>query len=651
MTGSSTGRLLSLDNIRAFERVKGTPADSLNEKVVATVRVLDEKLELEPYIRSILVDANATPHGPAEVADIITPKLAVDAKSVLSAWILKGKSFGTVRPKDVSHQIYRLEKIADLGLAVFAYTGNVLDAAVEQFISTAKRLMCSYVILDAVEIGRLLVAYGYLCPRDGSRITSGRCECGYASEFSPPNILQLEAHGALIEAHSVGQAGGLLVLPTGAGKTRLAAEDAYRSNPSRVLYVAHRQEILDVAQDEFEHVFSGREVVRHTTGSSLLKPGRVNLATIQLLRENLDVVADLGIDYLIVDEFHHAAADSYRSLLHHTNPEFLLGLTATPFRSDQQDILQLCHDNVIVSLDLRRGIEAGVLSPYHYYGCFDDVDYSNIRHNGREYNVRDLERFLIIPERDQAIIEKREELARGKPTLAFCISHRHAQRMAERFNQCGVSAAPYISSTPRAEREDLVDRHRRGELQVLCSVDVLNEGVDLPHVECLMFLRPTESRLLFYQQLGRGLRRHVGKPRCVVVDFIGNFKNAYRVVEYQSLDPAEGESDDERFVKPWDPKSILNLPVGCSVSFDDKVVDIFVEQITDARYANRRNIARILYFEYCRLWRRLGKRPSKKDVDRNCILDSRLYELVYRTWREFEDLVENENPLVGRGGR
>jgi hypothetical protein len=180
----------------------------------------------------------------------------------------------------------------------------------------------------------------------------------------------------------------------------------------------------------------------------------------------------------------------------------------------------------------------------------------------------------------------------------------------------------------------LLDRHKSGETKVLCVVDVLNEGADFPHVECLLFLRPTESKRIFYQQLGRGLRRCVGKSHCIVIDFIGNFQNAYRIPEYQGLMPLEEEGSSASS-GPRNVKDILNLPLGCVVTFDAKVVQLFERQIHDPRFATRHNIGRILIYQYRRLADQLGHAPSRQEIDRSCLLGVRLYELVFGSWPRF----------------
>ena len=628
-----SGRLVRLEEFDCFRSVLMDAPTIVDELVLASVRALDERTELEPTLRSILTDVGDTPHGPAEIVDILTHKLTLNRKSGVAAFILKGKSFPTVRPTHVSHQIYRLEKIEDLSYAVFAATGVILDQAKEQFISTAARVSKAYCLLDANDLGRLLIGFGFLCPLDGLLISSGRCTCGYVPKQRNLNILQEETLKELATSHVLEQSAALVVLPPGSGKTRIAAHDAQAMKSKRVLYVAHTHEILDVAEGEFGGIFGPERVNRLSAVSNARTP-TVDLATIQLLRRHLDRIDPKSYDYVVVDEFHHAAARTYRELLDTLRPGFLLGLTATPFRGDRQQIAELCGDNVVVNYELRSGIELGILTPYHYYGCFDDIDYSKISRTRRGYNIRDLERALVIPERDDAIIAQWRKLAEGTATLAFCCSRRHAKRMSKSLCDAGIPAAAYLGSTPIPERQNLTERLQAGDLQVLCVVDVLNEGADFPFVQTLLFLRPTESARIFHQQLGRGLRRSVGKSHCTVIDFIGNFKNAYKVVEYHGLLPyPEGQETATR--RALTPKSVLNLPLGCRVHFDTRVVELFNQSLSPEN-ATRHNIGRILIHQYARLERHLGKRPTKRDVDRNLLLGRDLYQLVFGSWSAFQ---------------
>jgi superfamily II DNA or RNA helicase len=630
--------ILKVDN---FHQIRSVPPRSVSDDAVDTVRGLDEREEMEPWLQAILHDTNHTPHGPSEIVDILTHKLVVRGQEGLAAFILKGRSFSTVRPSHVSHQIFRLERLDNLDYAIFAASGNVLDEVKEQFISTTTRLNCDYCFLDAHDIARLFIAFGFICPRDGEKIRGGQCSCGYTPANLTSNILQQEALRELSATHDMNQSAGVIILPTGCGKTRVSVLDVKRAESERCLYVAHSHEILESAEEEFLREFPEAEIQRFTSHPTAEALRRVNLITIQSLARNLGVFAHTQVDYMIVDEFHHAAAASYRRAVDTLAPRFLLGLTATPFRGDRQDVLELCNGNVIVLYELRQGIEFGILSPYHYYGCFDDIDYTNIRHNGQRYDIHDLERALIIPERDAGIIAKWCEKAEGKPTLAFCCSHAHAERVAESFRSEGIPAETYLASTAQGVRATLRNNLGLGTVKVLCVVDVLNEGVDLPFLECLLFLRPTESKRVFFQQLGRGLRRYIGKEHCVVIDFIGNFQNAYRAVENLGLEPYEY---DEAALEPAGSRSakeILNLPVGCAVEFDERVIGIFGDQTLNPAFATRHNISRILIHQYRRVTKRLGRPPSKLEIDRGCLLNSTLYEMVFGSWKEFLRKMEN----------
>ncbi len=623
-------QLIPAEDFDGFRLMKDVPAANVTPELRQRMRELDEREDLEPLLRLILADDNPTPHGPAEIVDVFTHRLSARGEPGMAAMILKGRSFKTVRPGDVGHQIYRLEKIDGLRYAIFGAAGTVLDGVKEQFCSTCERLGVGYGFLDATDLARLFVAAGFFCPRDALRITAGRCKCGYSPQHRFLNILQRDALRSLADSHAIGHRAGLVVLPPGSGKTRIAAEDAKRLGAKRVLYVGHTHEILDVAASEFAAVFGAAEV------GDLEGTTRATLATVQLLARRAPKIPADAFDYVVVDEFHHAAAASYRRITERFQPKFMLGLTATPFRGDRQDIFKLCGENTVVNYELRGAIEAGVLVPYHYYGCFDDVDYTKLQANGTTYSVRDLERALIIPERDYAIIRKWRELAEARPTLAFCCSVKHAERVAQSFAEAGVAAGAYTSECSREERTRLLREFSHGRLRVLVVVDVMNEGADLPFVECLLFLRPTDSKRIFLQQLGRGLRRSVGKAQCVVVDFIGNFRNAYRIVEFQGLAPMDGEEPTGAAAAGARRlKDVLNLPAGCEVTFDDRVIDLFASQTFNPAYATRQNVGRILIYQYAKQWRQMGRPVTQREWDRSSRLSSELCRLVFGSWANF----------------
>ena len=623
-------------NLSEFSRNK------VSEKLITAVRRFHEADDLEELVLRNLADPNRTPHGPAEIVDIMTLQLSYRKRTGVAGFILKGRSFKRVTPADISHQIFRLRKITDLKFAVFGHTGNLLDEAREEFMHTAKDLGVDYTVVDAADFARLAVIQGVLCPRDARKIKDGRCQCGYRVSGDHLNVLQRDALKQLQISHEWRQTAGVVIMPTGSGKTRIAAIDSSQTDAKRILYVAHTHEILDGAEREFAHVYGADAIHRGWKYSDSTPSPSVHLSTIQSVSRSVGKVDAQRYDYVVVDEFHHAAAKSYRRLISQVKPDFLLGLTATPFRGDKQDVIELCRGNIIVNFELRTGIDNGILAPYHYYGCFDDVDYSQLKHFASGYTVNDLNKALIIPERDEAIIKKWRTTAQDLPTLAFCCSHQHAKRMASSSKAVGIPAAEYLSTTSMEKRAELVEKLQYGEIKILCAVDVLNEGVDIPFVECLLFLRPTESKRIFFQQLGRGLRLSPGKDKVLVLDFIGNFHNAYRIVEYLGLQPEEAVVF-ESLGRLRSSKQVINLPLGCHVEFDDRVIDIFANQVLDPKRATRHNIAQILIYLYLRTSKRLEHLATRKEIDRLQILHSEFYKMVFGSWESFEALMRSEN--------
>lgn len=623
-------------NLAEFSRNK------VSQQLIAAVRNFREADELEELVLRSLADPNRTPHGPAEIVDIMTLQLSHKKRTGVAGFILKGRSFKRVTPSDISHQIFRLRKITNLRFAIFGHTGNLLDEAREEFIHTAKDLGADYTIIDAADFARLAIIQGVLCPRDARKVRNGRCQCGYRVSGDHLNILQRDALKQLQITHEWGQMAGVVIMPTGSGKTRIAAIDSSRADAKRVLYIAHTHEILDGAEREFAHVYGADAIHRGWKYADSTPSSSVHLSTVQSISRNVGKVDAQQYEYVVVDEFHHAAARSYRRLISQVKPNFLLGLTATPFRGDKQDVIELCNGNIIVNFELRTGIDNGILTPYHYHGCFDDVDYSQLKHFANGYTVNDLNKALIIPERDEAIIKKWRAMAEGAPTLAFCCSHQHAKRMASSFKAAGIPAAEYLGTTSMERRAELVEKLQYAEIKILCAVDVLNEGVDIPFVECLLFLRPTESKRIFFQQLGRGLRLSPGKDKVVVLDFIGNFHNAYRIVEYLGLQPEETVVF-ETLGRMRSVKQIVNLPLGCHVEFDDRVIDIFANQVLDPKRATRHNIAPILIYLYLRTSKRLRHLATPKEIDRLQILHTEFYKMVFGSWRDFETLMRSED--------
>ena len=327
-----------------------------------------------------------------------------------------------------------------------------------------------------------------------------------------PRPVQREALAALEQTRLQGFRRGLVVMATGLGKTWLAAFDTARPQFRRVLFVAHREEILRQSLDVFRRVQPDADLGLYYGGEKQ-PDARVLFASIQTLAGNLHRFAPDRFDYVVIDEFHHAAARSYRRVIDHFQPGFLLGLTATPNRMDGADLLALCSDNLVYECPLTEGIERGDLSPFRYFGIADDVDYAPIPWRGGRFDPAALTEAVETQERAQHALDVWRDKGGGR-ALAFCVTVSHADFMAEFFRRNGVAAAAVHSGATSAPRVGSVEQLRAGELQVICTVDVFNEGLDVPEVDTVLMLRPTESPVVFLQQLGRGLRRsdEQGRP-------------------------------------------------------------------------------------------------------------------------------------------
>ena len=338
-----------------------------------------------------------------------------------------------------------------------------------------------------------------------------------------PRPVQREALTALEQTRLQKFRRGLVVMATGLGKTWLAAFDTARPQFRRVLFVAHREEILRQSLDVFRRVRPDADLGLYYGGEKHPDAG-VLFASVQTLAGNLHRFPPDRFDYVVVDEFHHAAARSYRRVIDHFQPQFLLGLTATPNRMDGADLLALCSDNLVYECPLTEGIERGDLSPFRYFGIADDVDYAPIPWRGGRFDPAALTEAVETQERAQHALDTWRDKGGGR-TLAFCVTVSHADFIAEFFRRNGVAAAAVHSGPTSAPRARSVEQLRAGELQVIFTVDVFNEGLDVPEVDTVLMLRPTESPVVFLQQLGRGLRRSDGKDDLTVIDFIGNHRS------------------------------------------------------------------------------------------------------------------------------
>ena len=431
-----------------------------------------------------------------------------------------------------------------------------------------------------------------------------------------PRGAQIEALCALENTRAEGARRALVQAATGVGKTYLAAFDSKKYE--RVLFVAHREEILKQAAESFKNVrnsddygfFDGESKCTH---KSVVFASVATLGRNEYLNDKY--FASDYFNYIVIDEFHHAINEQYQRIVNYFKPQFLLGLTATPERMDGRNIYELCDYNVPYEISLKEAINKGILVPFHYYGIFDDTDYSKLHIVRGRYDEKELNETYIGNVHRYELIYKYYCKYGSRQALGFCCSKEHAREMAREFSSRGIPSVAVFSDASgeyTEKRNVAIQKLKNGEIKVIFSVDMFNEGVDITSVDMVMFLRPTESPIVFLQQLGRGLRKCRGKEFLTVLDFIGNYEKAGRV---RFL--LEGKSDTPREVHH--PSDTLRFPDDCLVDFDMKLIDLFAEM--DRKHLKLKDQ---IINEYFRVKELIGKRPTRLDLF--TYMDDNIYE-------------------------
>lgn len=365
----------------------------------------------------------------------------------------------------------------------------------------------------------------------------------------------------------------LVVAATGTGKTIVAAFDYRRlaaaGPPPSLLFIAHRREILTQSRDVFRSVLKDGAFGELYVDGQRPEEGRHVFASVQALSHvALDRRPPASFDVVIVDEFHHAEAPTYRRLLEHLEPRELLGLTATPERSDGESVVKWFDGRIAAELRLWEALERGLLSPFQYFGVNDQVDLANLRWTRGGYELAELERLYTGNDRRldlvlRALRDRILDTSRMR-ALGFCVSVAHAQYMAQRFTEARIPARAVSAETKRQERDEALRLLRQREINALFVVDLFNEGVDVPEIDTVLFLRPTESATVFLQQLGRGLRLVEGKDCLTVLDFIGQQHNRFRFdLRLRALTGASRGT-----LKRQIDEGFPYLPPGCSIQLD-----------------------------------------------------------------------------------
>jgi len=431
-----------------------------------------------------------------------------------------------------------------------------------------------------------------------------------------PHAFQQEILDSISSERDAGLKRHLVIAATGTGKTMIAAFDYRRfaaaqksvDRPS-LLFVAHREEILQQALSSFRHVLRDDFFGDVLVGGQSPGQSRHLFCSVQSWNSrNLDQLPRGHFDYVVFDEAHHASANSYQRIIDHVQPKALLGLTATPERADGGDIRADFGGTFTHEMRLADAIEARHLVPFHYFGISDapGIDFSTLNWQQGGYRSADLDRVVGSNEQRarwvlRNLVDHVPEPDRIR-ALGFCISKQHARFMARWFSSHGMPAEALTADSPKDLRRTIQRRLVNHEIRVIFTVDLFNEGVDIPEVDTVLFLRPTESLTVYLQQLGRGLRLHEGKPNLTVLDFIAPQNRNFRFADrFRALSNRSDQRVDTQLEQgfPW-------LPAGCLVRLDPQASQIVLDNIRSALLVRRPQIIQQL----SQLQRELGSRPT-----------------------------------------
>ncbi len=406
-----------------------------------------------------------------------------------------------------------------------------------------------------------------------------------------------------VEREVFGRYKNLLVAATGVGKTVISAFDYRRflrenNGSAKLLFVAHREEILKQSIETFRAIlrdpnFGDLFVGKHVPSS--LDHLFVSIQSFNSSRLYEKTSSDY-YDFIIVDEFHHAAAESYKRLLDHYQPKILLGLTATPERMDGKDILSYFDHTIATEMRLPEAINRKLLSPFQYFVVSDTVDLSKLKWGRRGYDIRELENVYTSNDmRSTQIVKSLYKYVTDIDEvkgLGFCVSVEHAKYMAEFFNKSNIPSLALDGNTDTKTRNEAKENLASGEIKFIFVVDLYNEGVDIPEVNTILFLRPTESLTVFLQQLGRGLRLAEDKECLTVLDFVGQAHRNYDFEEkFRALIGKTKQS-----VKYYVENGFFNLPKGCFIQLEKRAKEYILRNINESTNNRSNLISKMKYF-------------------------------------------------------
>ena len=443
------------------------------------------------------------------------------------------------------------------------------------------------------------------------------------SDLITPNAMQKAACKRIEALCQAGEKRALVISATGTGKTYLAAFAVQNAQPNRVLVIAHREQLLLKARTSFQKIIGGQDQ-DYGFFTSQQTPGtaRYVFATVQTLARHLDQIGPADFDYVIIDEVHHAGAASYQKIINWLQPRFLLGLTATPDRTDDFNVYALFNYQLAYEIRLQEALSERMLCPFQFVGVSDYV------WQGQTVSEKTPLKHLIQPERVDWIIKVADYYGHDGDVLhglIFCSRTKEAQELAALLTQKGYPAQALTGQDSAAKREQAVARLQAGELVYLITVDVFNEGIDIPCVNQVIMLRDTQSAIVFLQQLGRGLRKAIGKQFLTVIDFIGNYQHNYLIPQALVDDHSHQRS---RTIQTLNVEPTLGVS---TISFTKLAYQRVLDSVEKAQLTGMS----LLKSEYLKLKQRLGRIPLMADFEKADVLSEQLFAEKFKTYPRF----------------
>lgn len=464
-----------------------------------------------------------------------------------------------------------------------------------------------------------------LAPRKKAFIATGQQDELVASDTTiTPNKMQVHALAALAELHDRNEERALLVSATGTGKTYLAALDVHASKPGRVLFLAHRSRILQASEESFRTVL-GNRYTYGSYGAGSAKPTETCVfAMVSTLVRHLDEFDPSEFDYIIIDEAHRTGANSYQSIMSYLTPSFYLGMTATPSRTDGYDVFGLFNHVIAYRITLQDALENEMLAPFHYFGIADlEIDDETVDDPGLFSKLTSAERVRHVTSK----IEEYSISKKGRRGLIFCGRNEEARALSASFNELGYRTQALSGGDSDDARNRAISLLENGTLEYIFTVDIFNEGIDIPSLNQIIMLRRTESAIVFLQQLGRGLRKTDEKEYTLVLDFIGNYQKNYLVPIALSGDRTYNKDNLRAFVK----EGSTIIP-GCSTISFDKISEARIFRAVDG---GKFSETKLIRDEYENLKQVIGHIPPLFEFDSNESIDPLLIFKKFGSYHAF----------------